>query len=293
MDLNEQRPAEQPIHQQQSQQQPPAPPAEKEVVGNGHAKEPKPDLEELRKSIGQPKEFYEKMLQDGRAAELNDDELLMLAVQGKIPGYALEKTLDSPKTMTKLQSLTRAVKVRRGMVARTPSTSRVTGLIDRSKVPYEGYNYEMVHGACCENVIGYIPLPLGVAGPLVIDGHSYYLPMATTEGVLVASTNRGCKAINAGGGATTVLTGDGMTRGPCVGFTTLARAGEAKNWLDSDEGQAMMKKAFNSTSRFARLQSLKTALAGTYLYIRFKTTTGDAMGTFLSHSPLAFERSCF
>ena len=113
---------------------------------------------------------------------------------------------------------------------------------------------------------------------MVIDGKSYYLPMATTEGVLVASTNRGCKAINAAGGAITVLTGDGMTRGPCVGFQTLDRAGAAKMWLDSEDGQKTMKRAFNSTSRFARLQSMKTALAGTYLYIRFKTTTGDAMG---------------
>jgi len=112
----------------------------------------------------------------------------------------------------------------------------------------------------------------------MIDGQNYFLPMATTEGVLVASTSRGCKAINSGGGAVTVLTGDGMTRGPCVSFDTLTRAGAAKVWIDSEEGQKVMKEAFNSTSRFARLQTLKTALAGTYLFIRFKTTTGDAMG---------------
>jgi len=123
-----------------------------------------------------------------------------------------------------------------------------------------------------------MPLPVGVAGPLNIDGQNYFLPMATTEGVLVASASRGCKAINAGGGATTVLVGDGMTRGPCVSFSSLTRAGEAKLWIDGDEGQKVMKDAFNSTSRFARLQSMRTVLAGTYLYIRFKTTTGDAMG---------------
>ena len=180
--------------------------------------------------------------------------------------------------MTRLGSLTRAVKIRRALVSRTPTTFETSTLVERSKLPYEGYNYEYVHGACCENVIGYMPIPLGVAGPLIIDGQHYYIPMATTEGVLVASTNRGCKAINAAGGATTVLTGDGMTRGPCVGFPTLARAGAAKVWLDSEEGQRIMRNKFNSTSRFARLQSMKTALAGTYLYIRFKTTTGDAMG---------------
>ena len=219
-----------------------------------------------------------QMLREKRAAELNDRELSDLATQGLIPGYALEKTLENPTVMTRLQSLTRAVKIRRTLVSRTPTTSQTSTLLEHSKLPYQGYNYEFVHGACCENVIGYMPIPVGVAGPLIIDGQHYYLPMATTEGVLVASTNRGCKAINAAGGATTVLTGDGMTRGPCVGFDTLDRAGAAKLWLDSEEGQKVMKKAFNSTSRFARLQSMKTALAGTYLYIRFKTTTGDAMG---------------
>lgn len=220
----------------------------------------------------------EQMVREKKAAYMNDTELSQLTVRGKIPGYALEKTLENATVMTRLASLTRAVKIRRVLVSRTPSTIETSNLLESSKLPYLNYNYENVHGACCENVIGYMPIPVGVAGPLIIDGQHYYLPMATTEGVLVASTNRGCKAINAAGGATTVLTGDGMTRGPCVGFRTLQRAGAAKIWLDSEEGQKVMKKAFNSTSRFARLQSMKTALAGTYLYIRFKTTTGDAMG---------------
>lgn len=220
----------------------------------------------------------EQILKDKQAAHLNDEELIDLSLRGKIPGYAIEKTLEDPSLMTRLESFVRAIKVRRAVISRTPATRSLTSSLERSKAPYEHFNYELVHGACCENVIGYLPLPLGVAGPLVIDGQSYFIPMATTEGVLVASTSRGCKAINAGGGAVTVLTGDGMTRGPCVGFATLARAGEAKVWLDSEDGQSRMREAFNSTSRFARLSSMKTALAGTYLYIRFKTTTGDAMG---------------
>jgi len=211
----------------------------------------------------------EKMLQAKRAPELNDAELIELSMQGKIPGYALERTL---------KDTTRAVKIRRAIISRTPATAETTSLLEGSLLPYEHYNYDRVLGACCENVIGYLPLPLGVAGPIVVDGQSFFLPMATTEGVLVASTSRGCKAINSGGGAVTVLTGDGMTRGPCIAFETLERAGAAKVWLDSEEGQKTMMKAFNSTSRFARLQSIKTALAGTNLYPRFKTTTGDAMG---------------
>jgi len=211
----------------------------------------------------------EQMLKEKRTAELTDRELIHLSLQGKIPGYSLEG---------QLKNCTRAVKVRRAIISRTKATSETTSLLETSKLPYEGYNYDRVLKACCENVIGYLPLPLGVAGPIVIDGQSFFLPMATTEGVLVASTSRGCKAINSGGGAITVLTGDGMTRGPCISFETLDRAGAAKIWLDSELGQKTMTNAFNSTSSFARLQSIKTALAGTSLYVRFKSTTGDAMG---------------
>jgi len=247
---------------------------------NGHVSEPNGSVPTTEKVDGEARtpQECEQMIKDKMAAFLNDKELSEMTVLGKIPGYALEKTLENPSVMTRLASLTRAVKIRRALVSRTPATAENSRLLERSKLPYENYNYENVHGACCENVVGYMPIPVGVAGPMIIDGRHYYLPMATTEGVLVASTNRGCKAINAAGGAVTVLTGDGMTRGPCVGFETLTRAGAAKLWLDSEEGQKAMKKAFNSTSRFARLQSMKTALAGTYLYIRFKTTTGDAMG---------------
>jgi hydroxymethylglutaryl-CoA reductase (NADPH) len=220
-------------------------------------------------SVQRTKAELEQMLKEKRAHELNDEEVISLSLAGKIPSYALEKTL---------KDFTRAVKIRRSIVSRTKATADLTSRLDRSKLPYEGYNWQQVFGACCEQVIGYLPLPVGVAGPLVIDGRSYFIPMATTEGVLVASASRGCKAINAGGGAVTVLTADGMTRGPCVSFETLERAGAAKIWLDSEAGQATMKKAFNSTSRFARLQTMKTAIAGTNLYIRFKTTTGDAMG---------------
>ncbi|KAL9055035.1 MAG: hypothetical protein Q9162_003800 [Coniocarpon cinnabarinum] len=258
-------------------------------AANGHSIAPRRREPELREAVhqqnGAPPEANNSardeaapqrtrdecvaLLRQDRAPELNDDELIDLSLARYIPLHGLEK---------KLKSTLRAVKVRRAVVSRTPATTDVTQRLEQSLLPFKDYDYDRVLGSCCENVVGYLPLPLGVAGPLTIDGKSYFIPMATTEGVLVASTSRGAKVINAGGGAITAVTGDGMTRGPCVGFNTLTRASEAKLWLDSEEGQRVIREAFNSTSRFARLQTLKTALAGTYLYIRFKTTTGDAMG---------------
>ena len=154
----------------------------------------------------------------------------------------------------------------------------LTKTLENSEVPFTSYDYSKVLGACCENVVGYIPLPLGIAGPLKVDGKLYPIPMATAEGTLVASTSRGCKALNAGGGVTTVLNQDNMTRGPAIDFPSITVAAEAKAWIGSPEGYAIIKEAFESTSRFAKLKSLKTAMAGRTLYVRFATATGDAMG---------------
>ena len=160
----------------------------------------------------------------------------------------------------------------------TLARESATTTLEASGLPYRRYDYARVMGACCENVIGYVPVPVGVAGPCIIDGEEFWLPMATTEGCLVASTMRGCKAMNAGGGVSTALLNDAMTRGPCVRFPTVVRAGMAKRWLDSEDGYRTIKKAFDSTSRFARLQSLKTNMAGSRLFIRFAAFTGDGMG---------------
>lgn len=212
-----------------------------------------------------PLEELEQVMKEGRTKLLKNKEIASLVINSKLPLYALEKQLGDT---------TRAVAVRRkalSILADAP-------VLATDRLPYKNFDYDRVFGACCENVIGYMPLPVGVIGPLIIDDVPYHIPMATTEGCLVASAMRGCKAINAGGGITTVLTKDGMTRGPVVRFPSLKRSGACKIWLDSEDGQEKIKKAFNSTSRFARLQHIQTALAGDLLFIRFRTTTGDAMG---------------
>ena len=75
----------------------------------------------------------------------------------------------------------------------------------------------------------------------------------------------------------TVLVNDGLTRGPAIDFPSIIMAAEAKAWVDSDEGFEIIREASESTSRFAKLQCLKTAMSGRTLFVRFATRTGDAM----------------
>ena len=105
-----------------------------------------------------------------------------------------------------------------------------------------------------------MPIPVGVAGPFLIDGETFQVPMATTEGCLVASTSRGCKAISAGGGAKTEVLNDGMSRGPVVSFPSIRNAAEMKRWIENEGGFEIIKASFESTSRFAKLNKVNPTL---------------------------------
>ncbi len=79
-------------------------------------------------------------------------------------------------------------------------------------------------------------------------------------------------------GIFTKIISDGMTRGPVIRFPSATKAVEAKEWIENKDNYSSPKSAFDSTSRFAKLQSIKCCIASRYLYIRFSSTTGDAMG---------------
>ncbi|XP_022360652.1 3-hydroxy-3-methylglutaryl-Coenzyme A reductase isoform X2 [Enhydra lutris kenyoni] len=81
-----------------------------------------------------------------------------------------------------------------------------------------------------------------------------------------------------GGGASSRILADGMTRGPVVRLPRACDSAEVKAWLETPEGFTVIKEAFDSTSRFARLQKLQMTMAGRNLYIRFQSRSGDAMG---------------
>jgi len=191
-----------------------------------------------------------------------DEQIVNSVVEGKVPSYSLESKLGDCK---------RAASIRR------EALQRITGK-SLEGLPLEGFDYESILGQCCEMPVGYVQIPVGIAGPLLLNGTEFMVPMATTEGCLVASTNRGCKAIYASGGATGTLLKDGMTRAPVVRFETAKRAAELKFYLENPGNYETLSVVFNKSSRFAKLQRIQCAIAGKNLYIRFNCSTGDAMG---------------
>ncbi|XP_050363326.1 3-hydroxy-3-methylglutaryl-coenzyme A reductase 1-like [Argentina anserina] len=194
--------------------------------------------------------------------EQEDEEIINSIVSGATPSYTLESNLGDCR---------RAAAIRREALQRTTCRS-LEGL------PLEGFDYDSILGQCCEMPIGYVQIPVGVAGPLLLNGEELTVPMATTEGCLVASTNRGCKAIYASGGAHGVILKDGMTRAPVVRFSSAVRAAELKFFLEDPENFDSLAIVFNRSSRFAKLQGIKCTVAGKNLYVRFTCSTGDAMG---------------
>lgn len=132
----------------------------------------------------------------------------------------------------------------------------------------------------CENMIGATQIPLGVAGPLSISGQfvkgDFYIPLATTEAALVASVNRGCKAVTASGGATIVVENVGVTRGPVFKTSGISASLRFKKWLD--EYFTHLQKIAAKTSRHLTLKRLGARIVGKNVYVRFYFDTSEAMG---------------
>ena len=131
-----------------------------------------------------------------------------------------------------------------------------------------------------ENFIGVAQVPLGVAGPLLIDGEhakgAFYLPLATSEGTLVASYNRGMKMLHAAGGVKTTVSDDAMQRAPVFVFDDARDAREFGEWI-AENFDALKEHAETST-RVGKLINIEQYAASRFLFLRFNFTTGDAAG---------------
>jgi hydroxymethylglutaryl-CoA reductase (NADPH) len=189
------------------------------LIASAQAPPPKPQQCALLQSAGAAPE---KMPEE-------DEEIVAGVVAGKIPSYVLE---------TRLGDCRRAAGIRR------EALRRITGR-EIHGLPLDGFDYASILGQCCELPVGYVQLPVGIAGPLLLDGQRFYVPMATTEGCLIASTNRGCKAIAESGGASSVVYRDGMTRAPVARFPSARRAAELKGFLEDPANFDTLNVVFN------------------------------------------------
>ncbi|ADN35320.1 3-hydroxy-3-methylglutaryl Coenzyme A reductase [Methanolacinia petrolearia DSM 11571] len=132
----------------------------------------------------------------------------------------------------------------------------------------------------CENMIGAVQVPVGIAGKLKVNGEyaddEFYIPLATTEGALVASINRGCKAITLAGGADVRIQRDGMTRAPVFAAKNVVQATEAARWIE--ENITLLKEIAETTTSHGKLLDIRCFVTGTNLHARIEFFTGDAMG---------------
>lgn len=131
-----------------------------------------------------------------------------------------------------------------------------------------------------ESFTGVAQVPLAFAGPLLVRGEhangEYLIPLATTEGSLVASYNRGIKLLNAAGGVTSTVSADRMQRAPVFILDSARDARDFATWVQ--ERIADIRKVSEATSHVARLQRIESYLASRFAFLRLDYTTGDGAG---------------
>ena len=131
-----------------------------------------------------------------------------------------------------------------------------------------------------ENFVGTVKVPVGVIGPLRVNGVAaqgdYYVPLATTEAALVASYGRGARLLSAVGGCSAVTLRTGITRAPGFAFRSLDEAGRFVAWVLG--AIPTLTRVAATTSRFVRLQDTQVSAEGNHVYLLFDFHTGDAAG---------------
>ncbi len=141
-------------------------------------------------------------------------------------------------------------------------------------------DFDELVGRNIENPIGAVQVPVGVAGPLRIHGDyargDYYIPLATTEGALVAGVNRGCKALTLSGGVRVKILFDGMARAPALWTPSVTEAVKLVEWVFQHIDE--VKKEAESTTRHGKLKQIQPFITGNIVWLRFVFETGDAMG---------------
>jgi hydroxymethylglutaryl-CoA reductase (NADPH) len=136
------------------------------------------------------------------------------------------------------------------------------------------------YSANVENFIGTVKVPVGVIGPLRVNGsfaqRDYFVPLATTEATLIASYGRGAKLITSVGGCSALCTNEGLARAPGFAFRALHEAAEFAVWLPVALPELAAVTA--RTSRYAQLLNVRASIEGNHVYVILTFHTGDAAG---------------
>ncbi|MGP8306675.1 hydroxymethylglutaryl-CoA reductase [Vibrio sp. YIC-376] len=131
-----------------------------------------------------------------------------------------------------------------------------------------------------EHFIGTVNVPVGIAGPLRVNGlyanDDYLVPLATTEAALVASYNRGANLITAAGGASALLLSEGVSRTPIFAFNNMAEAGQFVSWVTTQF--ETFRQIAESTTAHGKLKDINVNIEGNHVYLVFEYVTGDASG---------------
>ncbi|HYD52683.1 MAG TPA: hydroxymethylglutaryl-CoA reductase [Gemmatimonadaceae bacterium] len=162
--------------------------------------------------------------------------------------------------------------------ARQQELERRTG-VRLAHVPHYSIDPATLRGNI-ERFTGVAQVPLGFAGPLRVNGEhargDFLIPLATTEGSLVASYSRGMKVLNLAGGVSCTVQADRMQRAPVFVFDSAREARAFAGWVQ--EHLAEIRTVAESTSRVARLERVESYLAHRFAFLRLDYTTGDAAG---------------
>jgi hydroxymethylglutaryl-CoA reductase (NADPH) len=194
---------------------------------------------------------------------LTRDELVRSLVDGERRFHELPRDLAPDE----------AAEIRRQALAEMTST-------ELSNIGHHSLDVQRASRRNCENFIGVAQIPMGVVGPLKVRGKyadgDFYVPLATTEAALVASTNRGCAALREAGGAVVRIEDVGMTRAPVFRTSGIVQTQVFLQWIQEHEEE--VRALTESTSRFLRLLEVRPYVFGTTVFLRFRFDTGDAMG---------------
>lgn len=204
------------------------------------------------------------------------EEYVEKVLEGKIKLHELDKVLGNSNL---------AALVRRLVIEKLTNTSL-------SAIASTIINFEEIVGVNIENPIGAIQVPLGIAGPLKIEGEyakgEFYVPLATTESSLVTGVNRGMRVINESGGARTRILHDGIACTSLFWVPDIETAVKLVKWVQRHFNE--IKKEVGLATRYGELIRVDPYIIGNNVYLYFTITIGDAVKT--NTITIAINRVC-